>query len=186
MNSERLMVRYRRCLTTAIVPVPATQVFDVYGEEGLKGGAPPPGPEAAAGPAGAAGGPGFTSFTFNPGQGFQGAYSGVDAARAANIFAHIFGNGADGFAGFGAAPRSRVRMFSRKGSMGRGAAGGFDGVFEQMRQQQGAQQQYQAANSGTGGFAFGGGAGEMLGSLQLQDNGARAQSMVVDSWCLES
>lgn len=46
------------------------QVFDVYGEEGLKGGVPP---DAAAGPAGAAGmgagaGPGGPSFR----------YSGVD------------------------------------------------------------------------------------------------------------
>lgn len=143
-------------------------MFDAYGEEGLKGGAPPPG-AADAGPAAAAaagGAPGFTSFTFMPGQGFKTSYSGVDAARAANIFADIFG---DGFPGFGAAPRSRVRMFSRKGSAGRDMGfDGFGGVFEQLRQQQQQQkgqaagrqqqqQQQQPAGSGTGGFAFGGG-----------------------------
>eukprot|EP00878_Enallax_costatus_P012794 GHUV01013361.1.p1 GENE.GHUV01013361.1~~GHUV01013361.1.p1 ORF type:complete len:384 (+),score=115.50 GHUV01013361.1:227-1378(+) len=139
------------------------QVFDAYGEEGLKGGAPPPSAEPAAGPGGA-GGPRFTSFTFTPGQGFQGAYSGVDAARAANIFAHIFGGGADGFGGFDAAPRSRVRMFSRKRSMGNGGAGSFEDMFDQAKfaryQQQAEQAQYQAAHSGTGGYAFGGGAGD--------------------------
>jgi hypothetical protein len=104
----------------------------------------------------------------------------VDAARAANIFASMFGQ--DGFGGFNAMPRSRLRMFTRQGSGRRGMRAGQEyaaqsGWEDQMRQAAGAagggwqqqQQQQQAhghdwpAGSGTGGFAFGGGdAGEDL------------------------
>jgi DnaJ family protein B protein 4 len=157
------------------------QVFDAYGEEGLKGQAPPPGPQPAAAAAGGgpspfagaagAGGPQFTSFSFGPGGGFQGSYSGVDAARAANIFASMFGQ--DGFGGFNVMPRSRVRMFTRQGSGRREMRAGHEYAAqsswgEQMRQAAGGagggwQQQQQThghdrpAGSGTGGFAFGGG-----------------------------
>lgn len=98
----------------------ALQVYDVYGEEGLKGGAPPPGAEGGMpgfGGMGGAGGPGFQSFSFRPG-----GYSGMDNERAFNIFANLFG-GAEGFGAARSAPRSRVRMFSNRGAANPGFGG---------------------------------------------------------------
>eukprot|EP00775_Hariotina_reticulata_P006437 gene6437-6667_t len=121
------------------------QVYDAYGEEGLKGGAPPPGADGA-GP----GGPGFSSFGFSPG---GNSYSGVDAARAANIFANIFGGGGGGMFFGGDEPaagpgRSRVRMFSRRG--GGGGPAGLHDLFGDGGFDAGP------AGSGTRGFAFAG------------------------------
>ncbi|WIA10043.1 hypothetical protein OEZ85_010253 [Tetradesmus obliquus] len=162
------------------------QVFDAYGEEGLKGQVPPPGPQPAAAAAGggpspfaggAGGGPAFTSFSFGPGGGFQGSYSGVDAARAANIFASMFGQ--DSFGGFNAMPRSRVRMFTRQGSGRRGMragheyaaqsawgqqAGGAGGSWQQQQQQTHGHDR--PAGSGTGGFAFGHGDADTDGEFE--------------------
>lgn len=55
-------------------------IFDQYGEEGLKGGVPPPGAQAGPGrgPAGA------QAYPAGPGAGFS--YSGVDAETAEKIF----------------------------------------------------------------------------------------------------
>lgn len=132
-------------------------MYDVYGEEGLKGGVPPPGAEQQAG--GPAGGPTF--FHFGGGGPGGGAYSGMDSARAANIFASLFGQHGEGFGGGGfgggSAPRSRVRMFSRKGS---GTKHGMEDLFGEG----GGAHYYhdggmgaRPAGSGTTGFAWGGG-----------------------------
>jgi hypothetical protein len=137
-------------------PASAVQIYDMYGEEGLKGGAPPPG--AAGGADGMPGGmPGGATFFSFGGPG--GGYSGMDSARAANIFASLFGqHGAEAFGGAGGAgPRSRVRMFSRKGS---GSRRGMEDMFGD-----GAGTHYfhdggmgaRPAGSGTTGYAWGGG-----------------------------
>jgi DnaJ-class molecular chaperone len=52
------------------------QIFDQFGEEGLKGAPPPPGPAGR--------GPGAQAYPAGPGQGFS--YSGVDAETAEKIF----------------------------------------------------------------------------------------------------
>lgn len=135
------------------------QIYDMYGEEGLKGGAPPPG--TADGVPGGMPGGGGTFFNFAGGPG-GGGYSGMDSARAANIFASLFGQHGDGFAfgggsGGGGGPRSRVRMFSRKGS---GSKRGLEDLFGE-----GAGAHYfhdggmgaRPAGSGTTGYAWGGG-----------------------------
>lgn len=146
------------------------QVYDVYGEEGLKGGAPPPGAAGAEGGMGGGmpggmgggmpGGPTFFHFAGGGGPG-GGAYSGVDAARAAHIFESLFGGGGFGGAAAGAGaggPRSRVRMFSRKGS-------GSKRTMEDLFGEGGGGTHYyhdggmgaRPAGSGTTGFAWGGG-----------------------------
>ncbi|GBF97350.1 hypothetical protein Rsub_10997 [Raphidocelis subcapitata] len=81
------------------------QIFDTYGEEGLKGGVPP---EAAAG-AGTGAAPGGPSFR----------YSGVDPEAAQHIFESLFGGGGGG--GLGG-------LFGGLGGMGgMGGGGGADG-----------------------------------------------------------
>lgn len=141
------------------------EIYDMYGEEGLKGGPPPPGGAAAAAADGMPGGGGGTFFHFAGGPG-GGGYGGMDSARAANIFASLFGQGGDGFAAFGGGggaggggggPRSRVRMFHRKGS---GSKRGLEDLFGE-----GAGAHYfhdggmgaRPAGSGTTGYAWGGG-----------------------------
>ncbi|KAF8069569.1 psi1 [Scenedesmus sp. PABB004] len=144
------------------------QVFDAYGEEGLKAGPPPPQSAASQSQAPRGGAPGGASPFGGAGfAGFApGGYSGVDAARAANMFASLFG---DALGGGGAGPRSRVRMFSRKGSAGGpeafadifGGPGAGGGAFGRGGGGGGgpAQKRARPAGSGTGGFAFGGGGG---------------------------
>jgi hypothetical protein len=90
----------------------------------------------------------------------------MDAQRAANIFASLFG-GAEGFGGMGGAgaggggggPRSRVRMFSRKGSAG---PRGMEDIFGN-----GGGVGSRPAGSGTTGFAWGG-AGALSGLCARQ------------------
>jgi DnaJ family protein B protein 4 len=76
------------------------QVFDAYGEEGLKGGAPPPGAAADAAdgmPGGMSGGmPGGSTYFHFGGPGGA-SYSGMDSARAANLFASLFGQNPEAF-----------------------------------------------------------------------------------------
>ena len=87
-------------------------VYDQYGEEGLKRGAPPPGtPGAAPGAGGAPGGFGFSSA---PGGGRY-EFSGDDAFH---IFEQMFGQGGVGSMSGGGMPGG---MF---GGMGGGVAGG--------------------------------------------------------------
>lgn len=74
------------------------EVYDAYGEEGLKGGAPPPG---------AADGAGFAGFPGGGGGGGGGAYH-MDDETARRIFEGLFGAG----------------MFGGMGGMGGGTAGG--------------------------------------------------------------
>eukprot|EP00877_Chromochloris_zofingiensis_P011819 jgi/Chrzof1/6891/Cz02g02100.t1 len=128
------------------------QVYDVYGEEGLKGGAPPPGAEGGMpgfGGMGGAGGPGFQSFSFRPG-----GYSGMDNERAFNIFANLFG-GAEGFGAARSAPRSRVRMFSNRGA----ANPGFGGMFGDMMDEDEGHEGSTAPPFGFGNFGGGRGRG---------------------------
>lgn len=81
------------------------QIFDVYGEEGLKGGAPPP--DAAGGGGGSGGG-----FSGGPG-GPSFRYSGVDPETAQHIFESLFGGGGGGLGG----------LFGGMGGMGGGMGG---------------------------------------------------------------
>lgn len=148
-------------------------MYDAYGEEGLKGGATPPGPagaDAGAGPGPGAGGMpgGATFFHFGGPGGGAGGYSGMDSARAANIFASLFGQNPEAFGGGGfggGGPRSRVRMFSRKGSASKR---GLDDLFGEGAG--GAHYFHDGgagarpAGSGTTGYAWGGaGAGCLSG-----------------------
>ena len=85
------------------------QIYDAYGEEGLKTGAPPPGTAA-----GAEGMPGFAGFG---GAGGGRGYS-MDDETARKIFESFFGGGGGGLAGFssfsGGGP-SGTRVFSTGG-----------------------------------------------------------------------
>jgi DnaJ family protein B protein 4 len=78
------------------------KIYDAYGEEGLKGGAPPPGTPDGAGFAG-----------FAPGGGGA-AYHGMDDEAARRIFESLFGGGLGG-------------MFGGMGGMGGGMGGGGGG-----------------------------------------------------------
>jgi DnaJ family protein B protein 4 len=71
------------------------EIYDMYGEEGLKGGPPPQGGEG--------GMPGFTSFRTGPGGGASFHFSPSDAE---DIFSQFFG-GRNPFASFGGGGRSR-------------------------------------------------------------------------------
>ncbi|KAF9243468.1 hypothetical protein BU15DRAFT_72140 [Melanogaster broomeanus] len=74
-------------------------VYDQFGEEGLKGGPPPPPPPGGGGPPGSGfssfgGFPGATSFTFSTGPGGAGGFSPTDPQR---IFEQMFAGGFPGF-----------------------------------------------------------------------------------------
>ena len=85
------------------------QIYDAYGEEGLKIGGPPPPPEAAGGGGGGGGGggvpfgPGFTSSTFGAGGagggptmfqfGASAPGGGMDNETARRLFESLFGGG---------------------------------------------------------------------------------------------
>ena len=83
------------------------KIYDAYGEEGLKGGAPPPGTPGG-GFAGFAGAPG------GGGGGGGGVYHGMDDEAARKIFESLFGGGLGG-------------MFGGMGGMGGGGMGGGGG-----------------------------------------------------------
>lgn len=96
------------------------QIYDAYGEEGLKGGAPPPGTPGAGGFSGGGGG-------------MPGGYHGMDDEAARKIFESLFGGGLGGMfggmggmggggmaGGGGGAGGPRVRIFQS----GPGAGGG--------------------------------------------------------------
>lgn len=151
------MLRTSTLLAVLSALTSAVQIYDMYGEEGLKGGAPPPG--AAGGADGMHGGmpggmpDGASFFSFG---GPGGGYSGMDSARAANIFASLFGqHGGDPFGGGGGgAPRSRVNMFSRNGRRGMADVFG-DGAGTHYFHDGGTGAR--PAGSGTTGYAWGGG-----------------------------
>jgi curved DNA-binding protein CbpA len=105
-------------------------VYDRYGEEGLKHGAPTSGREGASGDfPGAFGGPGGmpggVHFSFSSGSGG----GGMDAARAQEIFAQFFGNGSLGGLGADMAHDGGDPFASLLG--GGGGLGG--GLFGGMR-----------------------------------------------------
>jgi DnaJ family protein B protein 4 len=87
------------------------EIYDMYGEEGLKGGAPPP-------QSGGGGMPGFTSFRTGPGGGTSFRFNPSDAE---DIFAQFFG-GRNPFAGMG----GMGGMGGRGGRPGMGAMFGED------------------------------------------------------------
>ncbi|EFN59562.1 hypothetical protein CHLNCDRAFT_18104 [Chlorella variabilis] len=90
------------------------KIYDAYGEEGLKGGAPPPGTPGG-GFAGFAGAPG------GGGGGGGGVYHGMDDEAARKIFESLFGGGLGG-------------MFGGMGGMGGGGMGGGGGGGGPRRQ----------------------------------------------------
>eukprot|EP01117_Protostelium_nocturnum_P002981 TRINITY_DN1390_c0_g1_i1.p1 TRINITY_DN1390_c0_g1~~TRINITY_DN1390_c0_g1_i1.p1 ORF type:complete len:355 (-),score=125.46 TRINITY_DN1390_c0_g1_i1:190-1254(-) len=102
------------------------EIFDTYGEEGLKGGAPPPG--AGGMPGGMGGMPG--GFSFRSG-GMPGGFS-FNPSSADDIFSQFFG-GMGGMGGMGGGRRSRGGMGGMPGfSFGGGSDeededGGFGG-----------------------------------------------------------
>jgi hypothetical protein len=168
------------------------QVFDAYGEEGLKGGAPPPGAAAdAAGgmPSGMPGGmPGGSTYFHFGGPGGA-SYSGMDSARAANLFASLFGQNPEAFGGaFGAGggPRSRVNMFSRKGSARRS---GLDELFGDGHFFHDGGTGARPAGSGTTGYAWGGAGGRRnmrRGHAPFSAQSAATSTMVLLSLLLQS
>lgn len=110
-------------------------VYDQYGEEGLKGGVPPP--DAAGGPGGATyfSTGGGTPFTFNP-------------RNADDIFAEFFGFRGTGGGGGGGGDGSGMRGTRFSSSMFGDSMGGFDNIFTSF-----------GNGSGGGGGAFGSGGG---------------------------
>ncbi|KAJ2896565.1 Molecular chaperone (DnaJ super) [Coemansia aciculifera] len=91
------------------------QVYDTYGEEGLKGGAPPSG-------GGGGGFPGGTTFSFTSG-GPGGGFAGFNPSNPEDIFAQLFGSGGlGGLSGMGGRSRSSQFMDT---SDDMGSYGGF-------------------------------------------------------------
>lgn len=131
-------------------------IYDQFGEEGLKGGGPPPGADGAGGfggfPGGAgsfggfpggAGGGGRT-FTFTSGgPGMGGGMGGFSPSDPNDIFASIFG-GASPFGGMG----------GMGGSMGGGM--GMSGLEDMFGGAAGAGGRKKAGGGMPGGFSFGG------------------------------
>lgn len=126
-------------------------VYDQFGEEGLKGGGPPPGADGAGGfggfPGGAgggfggfSGGAGGRTFTFTSGgPGMGGGMGGFSPSDPNDIFASIFG-GASPFGGMG-------------GSMGGMGMGGMEDMFGGAA---GGGGRKKASGGMPGGFSFGG------------------------------
>ncbi|CAI5472964.1 unnamed protein product [Closterium sp. Yama58-4] len=104
------------------------QIYDRYGEEGLKGGVPPPG---AAGGTDGAGFPG--GFPGGPGGGGGVRFHTFNPRNAEDIFAEFFGGsnpfggGSSSFSGFGG-PGIRVTRMSPNGSPNMGGMGGLGGM----------------------------------------------------------
>ncbi len=96
------------------------QIYDEYGEEGLKGG-PPPQASSSDGFDGAA------HFANGSGAGgFRGRFpGGFQPSRAEDIFAQMFGGGSGGLGGMGGL-----------GSMFGGMGGGMGGMPQQQQRQQ--------------------------------------------------
>ncbi|KAJ2743535.1 Molecular chaperone (DnaJ super) [Coemansia sp. BCRC 34301] len=81
------------------------QIYDTYGEEGLKGGVPPS--NGAGGfPGGMGGG---TTFSFTSG-GPGGGFAGFNPSNPDDIFAQLFGGGLGGLSGMGGRSRSSQFM----------------------------------------------------------------------------
>ncbi|KNC81890.1 hypothetical protein SARC_05803 [Sphaeroforma arctica JP610] len=113
------------------------EIFDMYGEEGLKGGAPPPG-ESGGMPGGMPGGFSFSSFGGRPGGGNGGGYQ-FSSQDANNIFAQFFGGNMGGMGGMGGSGGQRMGGMGGMGSpfdgMDIDGGGGFGGFGGQSQQQ---------------------------------------------------
>ncbi|KAI9501616.1 hypothetical protein BX070DRAFT_236505 [Coemansia spiralis] len=123
------------------------QIYDQFGEEGLKGGVPPGGGAGGAGfPGGGFPGGGGTTFTFTSGGGPGGGFAGFNPSNPEDIFAQLFGGGLGGLGGMGG-----------MGSMGgRGRSSQFMDVDDDMGAGGGS---FQSFGFGGGGGARGGGGG---------------------------
>ncbi|KAJ2125434.1 Molecular chaperone (DnaJ super) [Coemansia sp. RSA 720] len=73
-------------------------IYDQYGEEGLKGGAPPGGGFPGGGFPGGGGG---TTFSFSSGGPSGGSFGGFNPSNPEDIFAQLFGGGLSGMGGRG-------------------------------------------------------------------------------------
>ncbi|WIA33709.1 hypothetical protein OEZ86_006827 [Tetradesmus obliquus] len=113
-------------------------VYDRYGEEGLKGGAPAPG---AAGFDGAAAAPGGSHFS----------YSGVDPDTARRLFESLFGGGLGGMGGMGGGPF---------GGMGGSSSSSGPAQFQFMSSGPGGSSMFSSSASGG---PFGSGSSSMFG-----------------------
>uniref|UniRef100_A0A383WP78 J domain-containing protein n=1 Tax=Tetradesmus obliquus TaxID=3088 RepID=A0A383WP78_TETOB len=113
-------------------------VYDRYGEEGLKGGAPAPG---AAGFDGAAAAPGGSHFS----------YSGVDPDTARRLFESLFGGGLGGMGGMGEGPF---------GGMGGSSSSSGPAQFQFMSSGPGGSSMFSSSASGG---PFGSGSSSMFG-----------------------
>jgi len=112
-------------------------IYDQFGEEGLKGGGPPPGADGQGGgfggfPGGMGGmgggfpGGGGRTFTFTsggPGGGMGGMGGGFHPSDPNDIFASIFGGGGNPFGGMGGMGGGGM------GGMGGGGMGGMEDLF---------------------------------------------------------
>ncbi|KAJ2753707.1 Molecular chaperone (DnaJ super) [Coemansia aciculifera] len=84
------------------------QIYDTYGEEGLKGGVPPSG--GAGGFPGGMGNMGGGGTTFSFSSGGPGGFAGFNPSNPEDIFAQLFGGGLGGLSGMGGRTRSSQFM----------------------------------------------------------------------------
>ncbi|KAJ2355301.1 Molecular chaperone (DnaJ super), partial [Coemansia sp. RSA 2618] len=77
------------------------QIYDQYGEEGLKGGVPPGGAGGFPGGGFPGGGGGGTTFSFTSGGPGGGGFGGFNPSNPEDIFAQLFGGGLSGMGGRG-------------------------------------------------------------------------------------
>ncbi|KAJ2009633.1 Molecular chaperone (DnaJ super) [Coemansia thaxteri] len=87
------------------------QIYDTYGEEGLKGGVPPGGGMGGGFPGGTGGNfpGGGTTFSFSSG-GPGGSFAGFNPSNPEDIFAQLFGGGLGGLSGLGGRVQSSNSM----------------------------------------------------------------------------
>ncbi|KAJ1859008.1 Molecular chaperone (DnaJ super) [Coemansia sp. RSA 2703] len=96
------------------------QIYDQFGEEGLKGGGPPGGGAGGGFPGGAGGFPGGATFSFSSGGG-GGGFSGFHPSNPEDIFAQLFG-------GVGGGHGAQFMDIDGSGGGGIGGFPGFGGM----------------------------------------------------------
>ncbi|KAJ2785264.1 Molecular chaperone (DnaJ super) [Coemansia interrupta] len=108
------------------------QIYDQFGEEGLKGGGPPGGGAGGGFPGGAGGFPGGATFSFSSGGGGGGGgFSGFHPSNPEDIFAQLFGGVGGG--GHGAQFMDVDGSGGMGGFPGLGGMGGGGGARQRMQ-----------------------------------------------------
>ncbi|KAI9479834.1 Molecular chaperone (DnaJ super) [Coemansia sp. RSA 989] len=112
------------------------QIYDQYGEEGLKGGVPPGAGGAGGFPGGGFPGGGGTTFTFTSG-GPGGGFGGFNPSNPEDIFEQLFGGGLGGLSSMGGGGRGHGAQFMDvDGGMGGFGFGGGNGTSVRSRRPQ--------------------------------------------------